>query len=421
MLMCVFPNACVPLCQCMPVPVPVGAPCVRVLDVPVCGRGCPFPVKRPRVFLVCEWVCVVMFRGGASVDCIEGCGECVGGCVKERVGGCRVVVDAGLTPIEIIIGVVLLAVLSGVVVFQAFRFIAKADDSAASRSLKAAVTVVQVIGQLDASGGGGNLVGDSNPSTEVAITKLNEQLSGAELTTLEGFGVKLRGDGGSGWKASFAHVVGDAQSLWVNVPKNSTIPMQSISYSPTHSISGPRFAKGLELATHSNPNLGDPSNGYSVGSSFVEAEYPEFPNGYVYGFSVRPGNLVRVGVKSVSGATFCAISVKEGTVVGAEKDSDVNLTPGYQATAGSSLVPINGTGYQSVDAERTSTSVADSNAHRQGADCGAFWLKPQGDTATRKLGRYNEHIQKFFAAELPGLPGTDTRLMPPGPDSYAYS
>ena len=317
--------------------------------------------------------------------------------------------DGGLTPIEIIIGVVLLAVLSGVVVFQAFRFIAKADDSAASRSLEAAVAVVEIMGQLGSSGGG-NLVGDPKPSTEIAITKLNEQLSGAKLTTLEQFGVSLQGRSTN--DRNFADVPGDAQSVWVNVPKSSTIPRERLKRSD--------IGRGLNLAEHKNPNLGDPSNSYSVGKRFIEAEYPEFPNGYVYGFRVQPGNLVRVGVKSVSGATFCAISVRDGAVIAANSKEDVS---GYETTDKSKLVAINGTGYQSVNAEASSEMKLrmNNNAYRPGADCGAFWLKTPNDNKPYDLGPDNDHTQQYFVAELPGLPGTDTRLMPPGPISYAYS
>ena len=324
-----------------------------------------------------------------------------------------------MTPIEIIIGVVLLAVLSGVVVFQAFRFIAKADDSAASRSLEAAVTVVEVMGQLDASRGGGNLVGDPNPSTEIAITKLNEQLTGAKLATVEKFGIKIL-DPHSSDRSAFNDLVGDAQSLWVNAPKKSAIPIGSITNPYATDPVGPGHAVNqVKLWSVRNPNLGTPdaNHAYRVGTSFVEAEYPEIPDGdghlyRVYGLRVRDGNLVRLGLKSVSGATFCAISVKDGSVIVAKKHSDVT---GYETTDKSQLVAVHGVGYQSVDAEATSYT----SSNRPGADCGAFALKSlRTPTHTLYAGRYNDHWINYFIAELPGLPGTDTRLMSPGPDSY---
>ena len=369
--------------------------------------------RPPCAFVVCERVWSCRMRG--SVGRVERGVDCAQEACANRGGGCGVVCDGGLTPIEIIVGVVLLAVLSGVVVFQAFRFIAKADDSAATRSLEAAVTVVEVMGQLGSSGGG-NLVGDPNPSTEIAITKLNEQLSGAELTTLEGLDIKLQDDR-SGRKASFAHVVGDAQRIWVNVPENSTIHKDLMD-----------DYNGLALKRVRNPNLGKPkgteglghyylvreySGIYFLTKEYIDTEYPEFPDGNVYGFRVWSGNLVRVGLKSVSGATFCAILVRDGAVVAANSTNDV-IGTGYVTTDKSQLISIDGVGYQSVNAE--ATAVPPVNLLRSGADCGVFHFAAGG--ANAMIG--NDHWDRLFVAELPGLPGTDTRLMPPAPDSYYY-
>ena len=332
--------------------------------------------------------------------------------------GRRVVGDGGLTSIEIIVGVVLLAILVGVVVFQAFRFVNKADDSAASRSLEAAVTVVGVMGQLGSSGGG-NLVGDPNPSTEIAITKLSEQLSGAELATLEQFGVKL-----AGTSHTFADVVGDAQRLWVNVPKKITIDEREFrrrSGSGGAGVLKLKDPQNPSLGTISNPNLGTLPSRYSnqpegIRKYLVDPlKYPEFPDGNVYGFRVRPGNLVRVGVKSVSGATFCAISVRDGAVVGANSSSDVT---GYVTTDKSKLIPINGIGYQSTDAKGTSYRIG--GLPRPGADCGAFYIGPivRPAASQGQFGPGYDHMGGRFVAELPGLPGTDARLMPPSTDFY---
>ena len=361
-----------------------------------------------------------MFEGGGAADSHI---KAADGHVKERVklcgGGRRVVVsdggltDGGLTPIEIVIGVTLLAILVGVVVFQAFRFIVKADDSAASRSLEAAVTVVGIMGQLGSSGGG-NLVGDPNPSTETAITKLGEQLSGASATALEELGIKFYDSNPNTPKPSFAHVVGDAQRLWMNVPTNSTIHKDLVR------------GNYLALKRFRNPNLGNPkgteglghyylvkeySGIYFLAKEYIGTEYPEFVDGNVYGFRVQSGNLVRVGVKSVSGATFCAILVRDGAVVAANSKSDVT---GYVTTDKSQLIPINGIGYQSVNAE--ATAVPPVNLLRSGADCGAFYLAAPGKYYLSG----NDHWKEWFVAELPGLPSTDARLMPPAPDSYYY-
>ena len=250
--------------------------------------------------------------------------------------------------------------------------------------------------------GGGNLVGDPNPSTQVAITKLNEQLSGAELTTFEELGIPLyqlpRQRATINNSRSFDVVAGDAQKLWVNVLKKE-IRQLPANHRATLSLKGVR-----------NPNLGKPDprlNGYYV---IDASDYPQLPDGsahdgMVHGFSVRRGNLVRVGLKSVSGATFCAISVKDGAVF-----TKASLD-------GNSQIPINGTGYQSVNAEASSWLWF--SPFRPGADCGAFWLiDPKTDN--RFAFEKTVHKEKWFVAELPGLPGTDTRLMPPGPDSYGY-
>ena len=346
-----------------------------------------------------------MFAEGGVVGLgDESVEDCATVCVK-RCGGYRgVVVDFGLTPIEIIIGVTLLAILAGVVVFQAFRYVAKADDSAASRSLQAAVTVAEVMGRLDASHGGGNLVGDPNPSTQVAITKLSEQLTGAKLVTLEQLGIKYFSDPGANARnTSFVDVAGDAQKFWVNLPN------------PKHNL--PVWTGvANNLAHFRNPNLGKPD---SSGKYYIEpSDYPEFPKGHVHGFRAQPGNLIRIGLKSVSGATFCVILVRDGAVStkSGTRRSLPNGGLAFGVTDNTKLIPINGVGYQSVNAKASSKVIMGPSA--QGADCGVSYVvnprkQPPG-------GEWGAHRSYRFAAELPGLPGTDTRLMRPGPDSYGH-
>ena len=200
-------------------------------------------------------------------------------------------------------------------------------------------------------------------------------------------------------RRSFDVVAGDAQKLWVNVLEKEIRRLPS----PQEGF--------LSLKGVRNPNLGKPDprlNGYYV---IDASDYPQLPDGsahdgMVHGFRVHRGNLVRVGVKSVSGATFCAVSVKDGAVF-----TKASLD-------GSSRIPINDTGYQSVNAEASSRLWF--SAFRPGADCGAFWLIDPKTDPTRFASLKTVHKEKWFVAGLPGLPGTDTRLMPPGPDSYGY-
>ena len=261
--------------------------------------------------------------------------------------------------------------------------------------------------------GGGNLVGDPNPNTEIAITKLSEQLSGAALTTFKQTRDLL--DGGMRFRDDLP---GDAHRLWVNVPKNSTLAKPHMTYglalsrSNSHggAISNPNLGNFYHPHPHPQPEgHGDEPRLYLVDP----LKYPEFPDGNVYGFRVRPGNLVRVGVKSVSGATFCAILVRDGAVVAANSSSDVT---GYATTDKSQLIPINGIGYQSTDAKGTSYRIAGTPG--TGADCGAFFIRHRDPPLDCDAGCGNDHIHIAFVAELPGLPGTDTRLMPPKTDLY---
>ena len=296
----------------------------------------------------------------------------------------------------------LIAILSGAVIFQAFRFIAKADDNAARRGLEAAVSAAKGLRNLGAPGSGArNFAGDPKPSTATAITNLGKQLTGAKLTTFTEF---ILGEGTkfSCFKTHSCYdsdekpiaastnrinrterlkdAVGDAQKLWIHLN------------SKHHGFDGPV----ADLKFVSNPNLGDPQHD------------PELA--YYYNYTVRNakdqtlrnvfidrGDWMRLGVKSVSGNTFCAVVV-----------ANFKMETDYQTASGDREERlVNGVGWQSVNAEETATAQPNNLV---GADCGAYVL--QTDAGAGPGSRWTE---------MPGLPGTDTRLMPPGPASYGDS
>ena len=276
--------------------------------------------------------------------------------------------DGGLTPVEIIIGVTLLAILSGAVVFQAFQFISRADDSAAKRSLEAAVTAAQGVRNLSATGAGRNFSGakigaDQASVNSAAVTNISEQLSGASL---QAYGAGRFAIAGSDAGTELSNSSGDAQELWlhVNHPKLTSVVLNSV--------------KVENKSRGDNPQL------------------IKLPAGAV----IKPGNLIRLGVKSVSGSSFCGVIVTDGTVASGS-------TQGGTAGTDSAIQRIQGTGWQAVDATQTTkplnneTAASGKGGAQGGADCG------QGA---------KKNADEF--AEMPGILGTDTKLNNPSTSGY---
>lgn len=282
--------------------------------------------------------------------------------------------DGGLTPVEIIIGVTLLAILSGAVVFQAFRFIARADDSAARRSLQAAVTAADALRSESSTGEGRNFSGEKIGADQAAVNKnaisnLSADLSGATFSAY--------GDGSFAYKSSgtpdgevLKSSNGDAQELWVYVNKDP-----------------------LGLAAALNAPVVNLNHGADQGVI-----------GLAKDAAIRPGNLIRIGVKSVSGSSFCGVIVTNGVVKPGSVQSPAQPHSTTSLGTGAPTVQrIQGTGWQAVDATATATDLSASakGGSAGGADCG------QGALQTSDA-----------FAEMPGILGTDASLNNPVASGY---
>ena len=253
--------------------------------------------------------------------------------------------DSGFTPAEIIIGVILLAILSTSVVAQALQLRQQAQDSAAQTTLRSAVTAARSLYALTLPGGQNNFVGVRAGATTLADFAHNSEAEAAAVAALavQEPNIQFKAYSSlsftSGVSGRVQTLTPSTTTVWVQVPYNS----QKNGANP---VSISQF----------NPNGFSPSDGLI---DTVPADV-----------NIRPGDMIRLGIVSASGSSFCAILV-----------------------ADSSDGTVSGAGFQSVSEKSTQAGY--------GADCGA------ADSSV------NTAATSASFKEMPGTIGTDPSLSRP--------
>ena len=233
--------------------------------------------------------------------------------------------DAGFTPAEIIIGVILVGILATGVTIKAVQLMDQARDSAAQQTIRAAIAAAQGVYAIILPGGQNNYAGvpastfgstgQTAKATSESVKRLLEQAPNIDFIAKGATKV-------SAW-------TNGAQSAWVVV-------------------NGETVDSGTALAT-----LGTNPNGHGQDAAVAANT------------KIRPGDMIRMGVVSASGSSFCVVLVADST-------SGI----------------VTGEGYQAVDQAQTQANA--------GADCGAE------ETAVA-------HIFK----QMPKIVGTDPSMSSP--------
>ena len=196
--------------------------------------------------------------------------------------------DAGFTPAEIIIGVILVGILATGVTIKAIQLMDRARDSAAQKTLRAADVAAQAAFSVMLPGGQSNyasqkLTADNRlEATDKAYTEAAADLVIKAIQDQEP-GISLKSKRGASAETALNAMASDGQ-VWVEV-NNKTIKNTA-----AQTIAG------------TNPN------GHSARTSTV-----------ALGVSIRAGEMIRLGIVAASGSTFCVISVadsSDGTISG---------------------------------------------------------------------------------------------------------
>ena len=198
----------------------------------------------------------------------------------ERSSG-ECAADAGFTPAEIIIGVILVGILATGVTVKAVQLMDRARDSAAQRTLRAADVAAQAAFSVILPGGQSNFAskqlksnksidGSSNDYSDgangEAMAALQAQEPGLQFTSYTIVGV----DG-------LKDLVPDG-TVWVEINN------KEISNTTKQKLTG------------KNPN------GHTRRNTEVAK-----------GVSIRAGEMIRLGIAAASGSTFCLISVADSS------------------------------------------------------------------------------------------------------------
>ena len=191
--------------------------------------------------------------------------------------------DAGFTPAEIIIGVILVGILATGVTIKAIQLMDRARDSAAQKTLRAADVAAQAAFSVMLPGGQSNYASTalstngrlddakdkdySEDAAKLVIEAIQDQEPGLSLKS------KLVGTADT----ALTGMMSDGL-VWVEV-NNKTIKNTT-----------------ADTFTGKNPN------GHSARTSTVKANV-----------SIRAGEMIRLGIVAASGSTFCVISVADSS------------------------------------------------------------------------------------------------------------
>ena len=190
--------------------------------------------------------------------------------------------DAGFTPAEIIIGVILVGILATGVTIKAIQLMDRARDSAAQKTLRAADVAAQAAFSVMLPGGQSNYASTalsndgrlddtkdkdySEDAANLVIAAIQDQEPGLSLKSFGTTANKLktmRADG----------------QVWVEA-NNATL----------------KNGADATFSGSANPN------GHSARTTTVKN-----------GVSIRAGEMIRMGIVAASGSTFCVISVADSS------------------------------------------------------------------------------------------------------------
>lgn len=281
----------------------------------------------------------------------------------------RLANDAGLTPIEVIVAITLIAILSGAVVWQVFSAVSKADDNEATLNLQSTVNALKRLRNITLTDGNRNYAATpasttnttTHPNTEDAIANLRRELPNLNFLPY--------GTNGSDNFGELKDAEGDPKVIWVDLPKNETTLSKDLA------TSDGKYVEAL------NPQKLETDKTYI----FVKQE----------GTAISAGDLIRVGLKSPSGATFCAVLAANGSA-GSKSGTTTTADQSTSTDPEKKIKRFEGVGWQSVDVINTNNN--------KGATCGAA-----AADGTNKENQF---------AEMPGTPGVDATLQKPGSGYY---
>ena len=246
--------------------------------------------------------------------------------------------DAGFTPAEIIIGVILVGILATGVTIKAIQLMDRARDSAAQKTLRAADVAAQAAFSVMLPGGQSNFASAAIQDGAVDHKKTGAKAYSTDADTKV---IKAIQDQEPGLSIKSFGITADALKgmasdgqVWIEV-NNIKISLSA----------------AVTAFSGANPN------GHTARTTSLAKD-----------LSIRPGEMIRMGIVAASGSTFCVITV-----------------------ADSSDGTISGDGWQAVE------ELPTLNGH--GADCGADLS--EADSADGEF------------KEMPGTPGTDPNLSQP--------
>ena len=232
---------------------------------------------------------------------------------RDCGSGRRCADDAGFTPAEIIIGVILVGILATGVTIKAIQLMDRARDSAAQKTLRAADVAAQAAFSVMLPGGQSNYASTALKTTGTldgtAVTNVyTDAAANLVISAIQDQepGLSLKSFGTTANKLKTMRADGQ---VWVEA-NNATL----------------KNGADASFSGSANPN------GHSARTTTVKN-----------GVSIRAGEMIRMGIVAASGSTFCVISV-----------------------ADSSDGSISGDGWQAVDELLTL-----SGTNGSGADCGA--------------------------------------------------
>ena len=239
---------------------------------------------------------------------------------EERTAG-ECAADAGFTPAEIIIGVILVGILATGVTVKAVQLMDRARDSAAQKTLRSADVAAQAAFSVILPGGQSNFASKQLKSNKSIDGSSNDYSSGANAAAMAALQAQEPG-------LQFTSYPVTGSDRLRNLTPDGTVWLK---------LNNKEIANSAEQKlTGSNPN------GHTPRTKTVRG-----------GLSIRAGEMIRMGIIAASGSTFCLITV-----------------------ADSSDGSVSGDGWQAVSELLTKSG--------KGADCGAELAQATSDDAEFK-------------------------------------